>query len=79
MALIIVIPTGDSQILWNVLSLSFNERENGKWPYGLSDFHHNCLISNDCIHHSGKIFIYNTFLFFCNNFLCNNMTFFVGF
>ena len=60
MALIIVISTGDFQIRWNVLSLSFSERESGKWPLGLSDFHHKCLISNDCIQHSGKIFICNT-------------------
>ena len=60
MALIIVISTGDFQIRWNVLSLSFNERESGKWPLGLSDFHHNYLISNDSIQHSGKISIYNT-------------------
>ena len=38
MALIIAISTGDLQIRWNVLSLSFSERENGKWPLGLSDF-----------------------------------------
>ena len=60
MALIIVISTGDFQIRWNVLSLSFKERESGKWPLGLSDFYHNYLISNDCIWHSGKIFICNT-------------------
>ena len=60
MSLIIVMSTGDFQIGWNVLSLSFNERESGKWPLGLSDFHHNYLISNDYIWHSGKIFIYNT-------------------
>ena len=39
MALIIVISTGDFQIRWNVLSLSFKERESGKWPLGLSDFY----------------------------------------
>ena len=55
MAFIIVISTGDFQIRWNVLSLSFSERESGKWPLGLSDFHHNYLISNDCIQHSGMI------------------------
>ena len=38
MALIIVIPIGDFQIRWNVLSLSFSERESCKWPLGLSDF-----------------------------------------
>ena len=48
MALIIVVSTGDFQICWNVLSMSFDERENGKWPLGLSDFYHNYLISNDC-------------------------------
>ena len=47
MALIIVITIGDFQIRWNVLSLSFSE--SGKWPLGLSDFHHNYLISDDCI------------------------------
>ena len=45
MALIIAISTGDFQILWNVLSLSFKERESGKWPLGLSDIYRNCLIS----------------------------------
>ena len=38
MALVIVISTVDFQIRWNVLSLSFGERENAKWPLGLSDF-----------------------------------------
>ena len=57
MALIIVILTGDFQIRWNVLSLSFSERESGKWPLRLSDFHNNYFISNDRIQHSGKIFI----------------------
>ena len=60
MALIIVISTGDFQIRWNVLSLSFSERESGKWPLGLSDFYHNYLISNDCIQHYGEISICNT-------------------
>ena len=60
MALIIAISTGDFQILWNVLSLTFSERESGEWPVGLSDFHHNYLISNYCIQHSGKKFICNT-------------------
>ena len=60
MAIIIVISTGDFQMLWNVLSLSFSERESGKWPLGLSDFYHKYLISNDCIQHSGKISICNT-------------------
>ena len=60
MALIIVISIGDLQIRWNVLSVSFSETESGKWPLGLSDFHQNYLISNDCIMHSGKIFICNT-------------------
>ena len=59
MALIIVISTGDFQMCWNVLLLSFSERESVKWPLGLSDFHHNYLMSNDCIQHSGKIFICN--------------------
>ena len=60
MALIIIISTGDFQIRWNVLSLSFIERESGKWPLGLSDFYHNYLISNDGIQHSEKISICNT-------------------
>ena len=60
MALIMVISTGDFQIRWNVLSVSFSERESGKWLLGLSDFYHNYLISNDCIQHSGKISICNT-------------------
>ena len=60
MALIIVISTEDFQICWNVLSLVFNERESGKWPFGLSDFYHNYLISNDCFQHPEKIFICNT-------------------
>ena len=55
MALIIVISTGDFQIRWNVLSLSFSERESGKRPFRPSDFYHSYLISNDCIQHSGKI------------------------
>ena len=49
MALIIVISTGDFQIRWDVLSLSFKEKESGKLPFGLSDFYHNHLISNNCI------------------------------
>ena len=57
MALIIVISTGDFQIRWIVLSLSFSERESGKWPLGLSDFYHDYLVSNDCIQHSRKISI----------------------
>ena len=40
MALVIVISTGDFQIRWNVLSMSFSERESGKWPLRLSDFYH---------------------------------------
>ena len=39
MALIIIKSTGDFQIRWNVLSLSFKERESGKWPLGPSDFY----------------------------------------
>ena len=38
MALIIVISTEDFQIRWNVLSLSFSERDSGNRPLGLS--HH---------------------------------------
>ena len=74
MALILVMSTGDFQIPWNVLSLSFSERERGKWPIGLSDFYRNYLISNDCIQYSGKISICNTQLkqFFTqqHDFLC---------
>ena len=40
MTLIIIISTGDFQIRWNVLSLSFNEKESGKWALGLTDFYH---------------------------------------
>ena len=60
MALIIVISTGHFQIHWNVLSLSFSERESGKRSLGQSDFCHNYLISNDCIRDSGKLSICNT-------------------
>ena len=60
MALITVISTGDFQIRWNLLSLSFSEGEREKWPLGLSDFYHNYLISNNCIQHSGKIYFCNT-------------------
>ena len=60
MAVMIVIPIGDFQIRWNVLSLSFSERESGEWPLGLSDFYHNYLISNDCIRQSGTITICNS-------------------
>ena len=45
MAIIIVISTAGFEIRWNTLSLSFSERESGKWPLGLSDFCHNYLIS----------------------------------
>ena len=51
---------GDFQVHWNVLSFLFSETESGKWPLWPSDFHHNNLITNDCIPHSGKIFICNT-------------------
>ena len=56
MALIIVISTGDFQIRWNILSLSFSEREYGKWLLTLNDFYHNYLVSNDCVQHSGNPF-----------------------
>ena len=46
MAPIIVISTGDFQIRWNVLSLSFKERECGKWPLGLSDFYITMIVFN---------------------------------
>ena len=59
MALIIVILTGDFQIHWNVVSLSFIEVkkkvENG--PLGEMIFI--IIISNDC-NDSGKIYICNT-------------------
>ena len=32
-----------------------SEREGEKWFIGLSDFHHNYLIRNDIIQHSGEI------------------------
>ena len=57
MAVIIVISTGDIKIRWIVLSLPLKEKESGRWPLKLGDFH---LISNDCIQHSGKIFTCNT-------------------
>ena len=63
MALIVVISTGDFQIRWNVLSLSFSERESGKWPLGLSDFSFfDCKILSviDCIQRSGEISVCNT-------------------
>ena len=60
MTLIIVISIGDFQLCWNVLSLSFSERESGKWPLGLSDFYHTYLICDDCIGYSGKLAICNT-------------------
>ena len=60
MALIIVISTGDFQIRWNVLSLSFSERESGKWPLVLREFYHNNFIRKGRIQDSGKIFICNT-------------------
>ena len=66
---LIVISTGDFQIRWNVLSLSFI-------VVGLSDFYHNHLISNDCIEHSGKISICNTEL---KQFFIQQHTLFVGF
>ena len=63
MAVIIVISTRNFQIPWNVLSMSFSERESGKWPvsyiYRPSDFYHNYLVSNDCTEHFGKISICN--------------------
>ena len=60
MALIIVIQIGDFQIPWNVLSLSFSERESQKWPLGLSDFYHNYLISDNCS------FLYSNMTFLSN-------------
>ena len=48
MALLIVKSTGDFHIryiyvyiYWNVLSMPFSDRENGKLLLGLSDFYHN--------------------------------------
>ena len=43
--------TGDFQRRWNVLSLSFSERESLKCPQ--RDFYHNYLINNECLQHSG--------------------------
>ena len=60
MTLIIVISTEDFQVSWKVMSLSFSERESGKWPLGLKDFYHNYLISNDRIQLFGKMSICNT-------------------
>ena len=60
MALIIVMSTGDFEIRWNVLSLSFSKKESGKWHLGPSNFYRDYPISNDCIQHSGKIPICNT-------------------
>ena len=62
MALIIVTSAGGFQLSWSVLLLSFSEGENGKWHPGLSDFHHNYLLSGDCIQNSGKILICITLL-----------------
>ena len=66
MALIIVISTEDFQIPCNVLSLSFSERESGKWPFGLDDFslfdYIIILSVIDCIQHSGEISICKTLL-----------------
>ena len=78
MALIIVISTGDFQIRWNVLSLSFSERESGKWPLGLSDFSFfDCVIILSvihCIQNLREIFICNTelkqFIIRQHDFLC---------
>ena len=68
MALIIVISTEDFQIRCNVhvLSLSFSERESGKWPFGLSDFslfdYIIVLLVIDCIQHFGEISSCSTYL-----------------
>ena len=51
---LIIISTGDFQIRWNVMSMSFSERESGKWPLALSDCYHNYLICNDFIQHSRR-------------------------
>ena len=63
MALIIVIPIGDFQICWNVLSLFLSEKESGKWPLRLSDFSFfDCVIILSviyCIQQSGEISICN--------------------
>ena len=40
--------------------LSFSERENGKWPLGLSDFYHNYIMGKGYIQHFRKIFIRKT-------------------
>ena len=60
MALMIIISTGDLQMCWNVLSLSFREKESAKWPLRLSDISHNYVISDDCIQQFGKTSIWNT-------------------
>ena len=67
MVLIIVIPIEDFQIRWNVLTLSFSERESRKWPLGLSDF---IITISSVIEHliTGKIIL-----------LHSDMAFFVGF
>ena len=60
MALIIVISTY-CQIRRNVLSLSFSERESGKWNLELSDFIIIILsVLIVFIQHSGKISVCNT-------------------
>ena len=62
MAIFIVISTGNFQIRWNVLSVSFSERESGKWPLGLSGFYHIkiILLVMTVFSNSGKISICNT-------------------
>ena len=51
---LIIISTGDFQIRWNVMSMSFSERESGKWPLALGDCYHSYLICNDFIQHSRR-------------------------
>ena len=63
MPFITVISTGDFQIRFNVLSLSFSAIEDGKYPLGLNDFSlfdYIIILSVIlCIPNSGEIFICN--------------------
>ena len=80
MALIIVISIEDFQIRWNVLLLSFSERECRKWPLGLSDFYHNYLICDyRNISYSALWKDNHLQHLIKTTFLYSNMTFFVGF
>ena len=76
MALIMVISTGDFQIRWNTLSLSFSEKESGKRPLGLSDFYHNYLIILSSSYYLERYPFATPNL---KDYLCSNMTFLVEF